>query len=76
MIKPCSSNMINNHKTQGEWKIQLTVAINFMSSKYSNETRTMHSNSDNIETMIGSETNEIIEKLFESILKVYQEGLE
>ena len=46
MIKPYLSNMINNHKTQGEWKIQFTAAINFMSSKYSNENRTMHSNSE------------------------------
>ena len=28
------------HKTQGEWKIHLTMAINFISSKeYSDETR-------------------------------------
>ena len=32
------SDMINDHKTQGEWKIQLTMAVNFMSSKDSNET--------------------------------------
>ena len=31
----------------GEWKIQLTTAINLMSSKDSAETRTMHSTSDN-----------------------------
>ena len=36
--------MINDHKTQGEWKIQLTVAITFLSSKDTNKTRTMHSN--------------------------------
>ena len=48
MMKPYLSNMINNHKTQGEWKTQLTAAINFISSKFSNETRTIHSNSDNI----------------------------
>ena len=27
-IKPFLSNMINDLKTQGEWKIQLTMAIN------------------------------------------------
>ena len=63
MIKPYLSNKINNHKTRGEWKIQLTPAINFM-TKYSYETRAMHSTSDDIETMIGSETDEIIEELF------------
>ena len=51
-----------------QWKIQLTIAINFISSKYSDETRTMHANSDNVEIMIGSETNEMIEELFKSLL--------
>ena len=35
--------MINGHKNQTEWKIQLTVAINFISFKPdSDETRIMH----------------------------------
>ena len=76
MIKLYLSNMISNHKTQGEWKIQLTAAINFMSSKDSNEARTMHSYSHNIETLTGSETDKIIEELFESLLKRFQERLE
>ena len=36
----------------------------------------MHSKSDNVEFMIGSETNEIIEELFKSLLQRCQEGLE
>ena len=28
MIRPYLSDIINDHKTQGEWKIQLTMAIN------------------------------------------------
>ena len=39
MIKPYLSDMINDYITQGEWKIQLTIAINFISSKDSDETR-------------------------------------
>ena len=35
--------MINDPKTQGEQKIRLTMAINFFSSKDSEETRTMYS---------------------------------
>ena len=54
--------------TQGEWKIQLTMVINFISSKGSNETRTMLTKSDNIEIMIDNETDEIIEELFNSLL--------
>ena len=36
----------------------------------------MHSKSDNAEIMMGSETDEIIEELFESLLQRYQEVLE
>ena len=68
--------MINDRKTQDEWKIQLTTAINFMSSKDSTETCTIHCTSDNIEITIGSETDEIIEELFESHIQKYQKGLE
>ena len=52
------------------------MAINFISSKDSDGTRTMHTKSSNVEIMIGSETDEIIEDLFESFLQKYQEGLE
>ena len=50
------------------------MAINFISFKDSDETRTMHTKSNNVEIMIGSETDEIIEDLFESSLQKYQEG--
>ena len=44
-----SSNEIIDHETQfGEWKIQLTIQINFISSKDSGETRTMHTKSHNM----------------------------
>ena len=60
MIRPCLVEMINDHKNQSEWKIQLTVAINFISSKPdSDETRIMYTKSYNIEIMIGSDTNEV-----------------
>ena len=36
----------------------------------------MHKKSNNTEIMTGNETDEIIEKLFESLLQKYQEGLE
>ena len=51
------------------------MQINFISSKDSGETRTMHTKSRNIEIMVGSETNDIIEELSESPLQNYQKGL-
>ena len=64
------------HKTQSEWKIQLTMTIKSISSESSDEIRTMHTKSNNLEIMMGSETDEIIEELFKYFLEKYQEGLE
>ena len=53
------------------------MEINFISSKKdSNDTRTMHVKSDNIEIMMGSEADKIIEELFKSLQQRYQNGLE
>ena len=69
--------MINDYKSKDEWKIQLTAEINFTSLKPdSNETRIMHTKSDNKEIMIGSDTNEVIKELFKLFLQRYQEGLQ
>ena len=76
MIRQYLSNIINDYKTQGESKIQLTMEIDFVSSKVSTEYRTMHTTSDNTDIMIGNKTDEIIEKLFEFLLQKSQEGLE
>ena len=61
MTRQYLSNTINDNKIQREWKIQLTVAIDFISSNDSHETRTK---SDNIEILIGNKTDEITEELF------------
>ena len=48
MIRSYLVDMINEHKTQSEWKIQLTIAINFISSKPdSDETRIMRTKTRN-----------------------------
>ena len=52
------------------------MVISFISSKDSGEIRIMHKKSNNTKIMTGNETDEIIEKLFESLLQKYQEGLE
>ena len=52
------------------------MAINFISSKESDDTRIMHAKKDNIEIMMGGETDEIIEELFKSLSQRYQEGLD
>ena len=67
IIRPYLVDIINDHKTQIEWKIQLTMAINFISSKPdSDKTRIMYAKSDNIDIMIGCETDEVIEVISSS----------
>ena len=51
--------------------------INFISSEPdTDETHTMRTKSDNVEIMMGSETDEVIEEVFKSLLQRYQKGLE
>ena len=77
LIEPYLRELINNHKNKGEWKIQLTAQINFISLRPgSNETRVMHTRSVNEEFMNGSDTDEIIKELFRSLLQRYQENLQ
>ena len=45
------------------------MAINFASSKDTNETRIVHSKSNKKEIMIRNEKNEIIQELFVSLLQ-------
>ena len=77
LIEPYLRELINDHKSKGEWKIQLTAQIYFISLRPgSNETRAMHTRSVNEEFMNGSDTDEIIKKLFRSLLQRYQENLQ
>ena len=93
MIRPYLNDIVNDHKSQGKWrihsvnkiiehktqselKIQLTTAINFIPSKDSDEIPTMHAKSNNVEIMMGSKTDEVIEDLFKSVFQRYQEKLE
>ena len=62
-----SDNTVIYYKTQEEWKIQLSMVINFISSKDSDEILIIRTKSNNIESMMGNETDETIEELFESL---------
>ena len=78
MIMAYLENMVNNHKTpirdsngiiikgnlSGEWEIQLTMQINFISSLDPGEIRTMDSKSDNVEITMGNEADDIIKEYY------------
>ena len=77
LIEKYFRELINHYKNKGEWKIQLTAEINFISLKPgSDETRVMYTRSFNEEIMKGSGTDEVIKLLFESFLKKYEENLQ
>ena len=73
MIEQYLEDLINDYKNKGEWKIQLTAESNFISLKPdSNETRIMHTKSDNEEIMIGSDTSDVIKEHFNITLITLQ----
>ena len=77
LIERYLRKLINYYKNKSEWKLQLTAEISFISLKPgSDETRIMHTRSDNEEFMNGSDTDEIIKVLFESFLQKCEENLQ
>ena len=52
------------------------MSLNFISLKDSNEVRTMHTKSDNVDIMTGVDTNDVVEDLFKSTLQRYQTELQ
>ena len=72
-IKPYLKDMIDDYKSKDEWKMQLVMRMIFVSFIDKNETQVMHTKSDNVKIMNGSDANDAIIKSF---TKRYQEGLE
>ena len=50
----------HDYETEGEWKIWLSMKINFVSSKDSDEICIMYTKGNNIDILMGSETNDVI----------------
>ena len=61
-IRTYLKDAINDLKKSDMWEIQLTIAINFISSKDADEKRVMHLMSDKIEIMINDKANEVKEE--------------
>ena len=75
-IKPYLRNVIIELQNSDTWKIQLNIAINFISSKYVEEERVMHSRSNNIKFISHNDGNKVVDQLFESLSLRYQWNLE
>ena len=77
LIEKYLRELLEEYKQKGEWKVQLAIEVNFISLKPgSDETRIMYTRSNNIEIMFGDNNDDIIEQLFESLLKKYEEHLQ
>ena len=76
LIEKYLKELIEEYKLKGEWKVQLTTEVNFISLKPgSDEIRIMYTRSDNVEIMFTDDNDDIIEQLFESLLQKYEENL-
>ena len=65
------------YKAKGEWKLQLSAEIFFVSQKPdSNEIRIMYTRSTPEEIIIGCETEEVAENLIMQLLQKYQDNLQ
>ena len=67
---------INSPKKSDTQILQLTIAINFISSKNTDEERVMHSKSDKRECVIYDNADEVMKNLFASLLNRYHVRLE
>ena len=69
-------DIVIDRQSSDTWKIQLTMAINFMSSKDTEEKHVMHSTSDNIKFIPHDDANEVVNELFELLCSKYLDNLE
>ena len=64
--KPYLRNIIIDLQNSDAWKIQLTIAINFISSKDAEEERAMYSRRDNTKNFTSyGVANKVVDELFE-----------
>ena len=77
LIEKYLRELIEEYKLKREWKVQLTIEVNFILLKPgSDETRVMYTRSNNIEIIFDDDNDYIIEQLLESLLKIYEENLQ
>ena len=60
--------MIIDLEKSGAWNVQLTIAINFISSKDVDKERIMHLKSNNVEFKTYDNVSDITDELFKALL--------
>ena len=64
--------MVIDLQNYDTWKIQLTIAINFISSKDTKEEHVIDLKSSSFKFTSDNDVNEVVDKLFESLVSRYQ----
>ena len=75
LIEKYLRKLINYYKNKGEWKLQLTAEIDFISLKPgSDETRIMHTRSDNEEFIVTlmKSLKDFLNHFFKNMKKIYK----
>ena len=67
-----NSNNNNNNNNRAEWEIQLTMQNSYISTKSFEETRTLCTKSEALEVFMGSDTEDVIDQLFNTFLQRFQ----
>ena len=67
-------DIIIDPQSSDTWKIQLTIAINSISSKDTEGEGVMHTTSHNVKFTPYNGANEVVNALFESLLSRYQDN--
>ena len=70
-IRPYLENMIREYMSIGEWKLQLTISIKFISSRNPEQFRIRHSYSENNEIMSGTDINDAVNNLLTTLKENY-----
>ena len=67
-----NNNNNKNNADRGEWKIMLRMYIKCISTMSFDETRTMHPKSKQVEFYVGSDSENVINTLFNTLLQNFQ----
>ena len=67
-----NNNNDNNNNNRAEWKIQLVMQNSCISTKRFDETHTIYTKSEPVKIFMGSDTKDVIDKLFNTVLERFQ----
>ena len=69
------TTVLNNNDERGEWKIQLVMQNNCISTRNA-DTGPAYSASKPVEIFMGNDTKDVIDRLFYTLLQIFQQAIE